>query len=61
MGDRANRIEGKVKELKGSAKRNAGEAGGDKSTAARGAGEELKGKAKNAAGKAQSAVKKATR
>ena len=61
MGDRANRIEGKIKELKGSAKRNAGEAAGDNSTAAHGAGEELKGKVRNATGKAQSAVKKATR
>lgn len=61
MGDRKQRAEGKVNELKGSAKREAGRATDKPSTEARGAAEEIKGKTQNAAGKARSAVKKATR
>ena len=61
MGDRAQRVEGKAKELKGALKREAGVASGRPATEAEGAGEELKGKTKNALGKARSAVKKNTR
>jgi uncharacterized protein YjbJ (UPF0337 family) len=61
MGDRMQQVEGKVKELKGRAKRETGVVAGRPTTEARGGGEELKGKAKNAAGKARSSIKKATR
>jgi uncharacterized protein YjbJ (UPF0337 family) len=61
MGDRAQRVEGKAKEMKGRLERDAGAASGRPTTEARGAGEEAKGKVENAAGKARSAVKKATR
>ena len=61
MSDRAQRVEGKVEEIKGRAKRGAGATTGNRGTEAEGAVEEVKGKAKNAVGKARSAVKKATR
>jgi uncharacterized protein YjbJ (UPF0337 family) len=61
MSDRTQRVEGKVEEVKGRAKRGVGAGTGDRSTEAEGAVEEVKGKAKNAVGKARSAVKKATR
>ena len=58
MGDRTQRVKGKVEETKGKVKREVGVRTGRPGTEARGAGEELKGKAKNAVGKARSAVKK---
>jgi len=61
MGDRTQRVKGKLEETKGKVKREAGIESGRPGTELRGAGEEIKGKAKNAAGKARSAVKKATR
>ena len=61
MGDRMQRIKGKVEEMKGSAKRGAGAATGRPGTEAEGAAEEMKGKATNAAGRARSGIKKATR
>jgi len=61
MADRAQRAKGKIAEVKGRAKREAGLATGKRSTEVRGAGEELKGKVQNAAGRVASGVKKATR
>jgi uncharacterized protein YjbJ (UPF0337 family) len=61
MGDRMQRVEGKLKEAKGRAKQGAGRADGRPGTEARGGGELLAGKAKNAVGKARSAVKRNTR
>ena len=52
MGDRAQRVEGKAKELKGRIKRKAGAATGRPGTETRGAGDEIKGKAKKQVGKA---------
>lgn len=51
MGDRLQRVKGKVEETKGKVKKNVSV----------GAGEELKGKTKNTAGRARSAIKKTTR
>jgi uncharacterized protein YjbJ (UPF0337 family) len=61
MGDRTQRIEGKVEETKGNLKKNVGRETGRPGTEARGAVEETKGKVKNAVGKARSEIKKATR
>jgi uncharacterized protein YjbJ (UPF0337 family) len=61
MADRAQRAEGKVEEVKGRVKREAGQATGRKGTEARGAAEELKGKAKKTIGKARGDLKKASR
>jgi len=41
MGDRTQRVQGKVKEVKGRAKRDAGAGAGRPGTEARGAGEEI--------------------
>jgi uncharacterized protein YjbJ (UPF0337 family) len=51
MGDRLQRVKGKVEETKGKVRKNVSV----------GAGEELKGKTKSAAGRARSALKKHTR
>jgi uncharacterized protein YjbJ (UPF0337 family) len=61
MGDRMQRFRGKLEEMKGRGKRDAGVATGRPGTEARGAGEELKGKARKAVGRARSKAKKATR
>jgi uncharacterized protein YjbJ (UPF0337 family) len=61
MGDRTQRVEGKLKEAKGRVKRDAGAASVHPETEAGGAVDEVKGKAKNAVGKARSAVKRDTR
>ncbi len=61
MGDRTQRVKGKLEEIKGRGKREAGIAAGRPGTETQGAGEELKGKAKNKLGRARSAAKKATR
>jgi len=61
MGDRMQRIKGKLQEAKGRTKEEAGFASGRPTTEARGAGETLKGKANQTVGKARSQVKKNTR
>lgn len=58
MGDRTQRIEGKVN---GTAARESSAAYGDRKVQARGPGEDLAGNAKQAAGKVKGEFKKATR
>jgi uncharacterized protein YjbJ (UPF0337 family) len=61
MGDRTQRVKGKLNEAGGRSKANAGVATGSSKTEAKGVGKMVKGKAQKAAGKARSAAKKTTR
>jgi uncharacterized protein YjbJ (UPF0337 family) len=54
-----DRIKGKVEDIAGRAKRQAGEWTGDEKTQAEGAMDQAKGKARNAMGKAKDAVRDA--
>ena len=55
-----DRVKGKVDEVAGRAKRQAGEWTGDKESQVKGGAQEVKGKVENAWGKAKDAVRDAT-
>ncbi|TML88159.1 MAG: CsbD family protein [Actinobacteria bacterium] len=61
MGDRTQRVKGKINEVTGKTKRAAGYQRGDTATEAKGAAQTLKGKTQQAVGKARGTVKKKTR
>jgi uncharacterized protein YjbJ (UPF0337 family) len=61
MGDRTQRLKGKVNESVGRAKANTGHASGHGKTEAKGVGQMVKGKTQKTVGKARKNVKKATR
>jgi uncharacterized protein YjbJ (UPF0337 family) len=61
MGDRTQRVKGKVNEVAGRTKGRAGYETGSGKTEVKGNAQSLKGKAQKTAGKASSAAKKATR
>jgi uncharacterized protein YjbJ (UPF0337 family) len=61
VGDRTQRVKGKLNEASGNAKATAGYQTGSGKTEAKGAAQALKGKAQQAVGKARSQAKKKTR
>jgi uncharacterized protein YjbJ (UPF0337 family) len=61
MGDRKQRVKGKVNEVTGKAMANAGYRSGSTKAEARGAARTAKGKTQQVVGKTRSGMKKATR
>lgn len=61
MGDRMQRVKGKIDEVTGKAKMSAGRKTGDRETQAKGAAQTAKGKTESTIGEARSGAKKATR